>query len=182
MAETAVVGYLINHGWPYAERRALAGALDKGDVAGTPGLVWEVKYAGIQMYMSSWVKETAVERVNAGAEHGILVIKPRGVGVAKVGQWYAVMTAADVDRLTMAFPQGSSVSFQTHPYVLPKLPEQVASLQKTRAEGQFGMVSLAPRGKREDLGEWYCVTTLEEMTLMLRTAGFGTPLTVDMGE
>jgi len=42
-AETAVVKYLIDNGFPYAERRALNGALDLGDITGTPALAWEVK-------------------------------------------------------------------------------------------------------------------------------------------
>lgn len=37
-AETAVVRYLAAHGFPAAERRALHGATDLGDITGTPGL------------------------------------------------------------------------------------------------------------------------------------------------
>jgi hypothetical protein len=33
-AETAVVKFLIDNGFPYAERRALNGALDLGDITG----------------------------------------------------------------------------------------------------------------------------------------------------
>jgi hypothetical protein len=36
--ESAIVTYLIEQGWPHAERRALAGALDKGDITGLPGV------------------------------------------------------------------------------------------------------------------------------------------------
>ena len=35
-AETAVVRYLAAHGFPAAERRALHGATDLGDITGTP--------------------------------------------------------------------------------------------------------------------------------------------------
>ena len=42
-AETAVVRYLAAHGFPNAERRALHGATDLGDITGTPSLCWEVK-------------------------------------------------------------------------------------------------------------------------------------------
>ena len=42
-AEAAVVRYLCANGWANAERRALRGSADWGDVTGTPGLVWEVK-------------------------------------------------------------------------------------------------------------------------------------------
>ena len=42
-AETAVVRFLRDNGFPLAERRALHGSTDRGDITGTPGLVWEVK-------------------------------------------------------------------------------------------------------------------------------------------
>ena len=37
--ESALVDYLIGKGWPHAERRALNGCNDKGDIAGLPGVV-----------------------------------------------------------------------------------------------------------------------------------------------
>jgi hypothetical protein len=37
-AESLVVKYLQSTYWPHAERRALSGGLDKGDITGTPGL------------------------------------------------------------------------------------------------------------------------------------------------
>ncbi|NAE18288.1 hypothetical protein, partial [Enterococcus hirae] len=42
-AETATVRYLRTAGFPHAERRALRGTHDCGDITGTPGLAWEVK-------------------------------------------------------------------------------------------------------------------------------------------
>src|SRR5690606_4660297 len=42
-AETAVVRYRRDHGWPHAERRALRGNQDAGDITGTPGVCWSVK-------------------------------------------------------------------------------------------------------------------------------------------
>ena len=42
-AESAVVKVLREHGFPHAERRALHGSIDLGDITGTPGLAWEVK-------------------------------------------------------------------------------------------------------------------------------------------
>lgn len=42
-AETAVVRYLAAHGFPAAERRALHGATDLGDITGTPSLCWETE-------------------------------------------------------------------------------------------------------------------------------------------
>ena len=89
-AETAVVKFLRAHGFPGAERRALAGSNDLGDIFTGPGLVWEVK--NVRTYaIPAWLQETAVEKLNAGADYGVLVIKPNGVGVDHVGQWWAVL-------------------------------------------------------------------------------------------
>lgn len=76
-AETAVTNHLRLNGYPAAERRALHGTTDKGDIAGTP-YVWEVK-AGDKAktasdgQISAWLQETAVETVNAGVQFGFLV-------------------------------------------------------------------------------------------------------------
>lgn len=72
-AEREVVRYLQNW-WPAAERRALSGNKDKGDVAGIPGVVIEVKAAQRQE-LAAWRRETWTEMENAGAKHCILVVK-----------------------------------------------------------------------------------------------------------
>ena len=43
--ESALVKWLRANGFPHAERRALHGAHDKGDITGIPGLVIEAKHA-----------------------------------------------------------------------------------------------------------------------------------------
>lgn len=78
-AETAVVNALQRLGWPHVERRALQGAVDKGDIAGIPGVCFEVKDAKTWQ-VSGWLQETLEERTNAKATHGILVIKLPGGG------------------------------------------------------------------------------------------------------
>ena len=87
-AETAVVKYLNENGFPYAERRALQGVNDRGDVAGIPGVVLEVKNAK-RIDLAGWIKELEIEMSNAGASVGALVIKR--VGKTDPGEWYAVM-------------------------------------------------------------------------------------------
>lgn len=72
-AEREVVRYLQNW-WPTAERRALSGNKDKGDVAGIPGVVVEVKAAKTQQ-LAVWRRETWAEMENAGAVHCMLVVK-----------------------------------------------------------------------------------------------------------
>jgi hypothetical protein len=94
--ETNVVKFLRDHGFPYAERRALNGQYDKGDITGTGPLVWECKNHKT-LALSEWIQETEQERVNADAEFGVLVVKRRGVFDA--GQSYAVMPLEAIVRL-----------------------------------------------------------------------------------
>lgn len=83
-AESDVVRYLQNW-WPAAERRALSGNKDKGDVAGIPGVCIEVKAAVTQL-LAAWRRETWTEMENAGAHTCVLVVKrPR----KPVAQWDA---------------------------------------------------------------------------------------------
>lgn len=94
--ETLIVNYLRLHGFPYAERRALTGTNDMGDITGTGPLVWECKNHAT-LKLSEWLRETETERDNARADYGILVVKRRGVG--HPGQQYAVMPLEDLVRL-----------------------------------------------------------------------------------
>lgn len=97
-AESAVVSYLRTQGWPYAERRALAGGRDKGDVTGMPAICVEVKNSA-RYDITAWLKETSRETRNANANHGVLVVKPKGVGDTRVGDWWAVMPLAAMTAL-----------------------------------------------------------------------------------
>jgi hypothetical protein len=75
--ESAVVQYLRESGWIHAERRALAGNADKGDVLGVPGWVHECKNAS-RLELAQWTKELQAEIRNARAAHGALWLKRRG--------------------------------------------------------------------------------------------------------
>jgi len=79
--------------WPYADRAPLTGNKDRGDISGTPGLVWECKNAKT-LRLSEWLEEAETEATNATADHGILVVKRRGHGAP--GEQYAILT---LDRL-----------------------------------------------------------------------------------
>lgn len=69
--------------WPTAERRALSGKNDRGDVTGLgPRYVIECK-AARAIELATWIDETETERVNANADYGILVIKRRNKSVDK---------------------------------------------------------------------------------------------------
>ncbi len=86
--ETQIVEYLRESGWVHAERRALTGNNDKGDITGTGPLVWECKNHQ-KLSFSAWLEEAEIERDNAKANYGIVVAKRRGKG--KPQDQYAMM-------------------------------------------------------------------------------------------
>lgn len=94
--ESAVVREFIKAGWPDCERRALSGSQDRGDIAGVPGIVIEVKGGHAAENASdaqviAWLEETETERRNDNAAYGILVLKRKGVGHENAARWTAVM-------------------------------------------------------------------------------------------
>ena len=97
--ETQIVRYLAEHGFPHAERRALAGVNDLGDITGTPGIVWECKNQKT-MNLAGWLDETMIETANANADYGILVAKRRGKG--NPAEQYAIMPLGMIVELLKA--------------------------------------------------------------------------------
>lgn len=97
-AESGLVKYLQANGFPMAERRALTGSLDQGDITGTPCLAWEVKNHKAY-HIPEWLRETEIETGNASADFGILAVKPNGVGLGNAGQWWAIMTMDQMVKL-----------------------------------------------------------------------------------
>ena len=94
--------------FPMVERRALSGVNDMGDVAGAPGLVFEIKNHKSYKF-PEWLKETEVERINAKADYGVLVVKPNGVGLGSVQDWWAVMTIGQMLDLLREAGYGDSL-------------------------------------------------------------------------
>lgn len=94
--ESELVGYLRANGVPHAERRALAGTLDRGDIAGIPGVVIEAKSAA-RLDLAGWLAEAEQERANDHATHGIVWAKRTGKASAADG--YVVMTGAALVQL-----------------------------------------------------------------------------------
>jgi len=80
--ETDVVRYLIEHGFPYAERRALRGTLDAGDVSGVVGWVLEVKNCRA-LDLGPWMTEARNEASNDGVSRYAVVHKRRQHGTAE---------------------------------------------------------------------------------------------------
>ena len=94
--ESALVRYARANGFPWADRIPLSGALDRGDVALCPGLIAECKAGKAAENASDeqvrkWLLETERERVNANAAIGILVVKRRGIGAARMGEQWAIL-------------------------------------------------------------------------------------------
>jgi hypothetical protein len=104
-AERAVVRYLAAHGFVHAERRALRGTKDAGDITGTPGICWEVKGGAAaknasDLLVTDWLAETEVERHHARADLGVLILQRRAVGPANAGRWWAVLHLGHIATLT----------------------------------------------------------------------------------
>lgn len=85
--EREIVDYLRTW-FPYAERAPLTGNKDRGDISGTPGIVWECKNHRA-MNLAEWVDQAQTEMANADAEIGIVVHKRRGRG--NPGSQYATI-------------------------------------------------------------------------------------------
>lgn len=183
--ETLVVNYLRENGWPYVERRALSGSLDKGDVAGMPGLCVEIKYGQNTLKIGPWLTETGIERLNAGADHGILVVKPFGMGEKNVGLFYAVMVAHDFDALVAKAAVAPTPMFvvngQPGPYSGRTLALEIGGSLRTLnlASREVFALALKPPGTKDAPERWYRVMTLYHMTRLLRAAGYGDPESVE---
>lgn len=96
-AETAVVRHLATT-WPHVERRALNGSQDRGDIAGIIGICIEVKNHA-RYAIPEWLDELDIETANDNADHGLLIVKPKGIGLTNVGQWWAIARVEDYLRL-----------------------------------------------------------------------------------
>jgi len=179
-AETVVVNYLRDNGFPYAERRTLKGAKDRGDVAGCPGLCFEVKYAGVNLKISSWLGETDVESLNDGADYGILVVKPLGLGERSVASWYAVMTSGYFAKLVQAVQllDNYPIIHEGVPttYSAKALRWQLNSSTRSLGSNEVMALTLRPPRTKDNPAGWYRVTTLEHMVKLLRFVGYGDPL------
>ncbi|MFI5664623.1 hypothetical protein [Streptomyces sp. NPDC051684] len=88
-AETAVVRFLREAGFTQAERRTLNGVQDRGDIAGIPGVVIEVKNCARQE-LPAWIGEAERERDNDRAGLGVVWHKRRGK--ADPGAWFVSMS------------------------------------------------------------------------------------------
>ena len=102
--ETGVVRVARDLGFPEARRLALAGADDQGDAILCPGIIAEVK-AGKAAKTASlaqidlWWLETEIERQNAGATIGLLVVQRAGYSPERAAYWRCFLGAPVVATL-----------------------------------------------------------------------------------
>lgn len=92
--ETDIKSWLNANGWPYADRRALSGAADKGDLRLSERIpfVIEAKSAKSttdRASLGTFVSELEAEVENAQAESGAVIFKKRGT--TDVGKYYAIL-------------------------------------------------------------------------------------------
>lgn len=90
-AETAIVNYLRSAGFAQAERRALNGTADRGDIAGIPGAVIEVKNCA-RTELAAWIEEAETEARNDGAPFAAVWHKRRGKG--NPADWFVTLSGA----------------------------------------------------------------------------------------
>ncbi|HEX5522819.1 MAG TPA: hypothetical protein VFX53_05195 [Pedococcus sp.] len=120
--ERAVAAYYRVSGWPGAERTvrtgyAVAGRRsgDRGDIDGTPGMVTQVKVVATatSAQVESWLADTEAQRLAAGADVGILIIKRPGH--AHPAHWWAYVWLDTLVRLvggTLRRPGAYPVRFE----------------------------------------------------------------------
>ncbi len=161
-AETLVVRHLRSTYWPHAERRALSGKQDKGDITGTPGLAWEVK-AAKTLAIPRWLRETQEERLNAQADYATLVLKRPGMGKMRAGFFWALMDRQLFHQLDrQAFPDGSPV----HGFV--------TTVRQTNPASAMLTLSLDSAPFAVAYYPSFTLTHLNTMSDILLLAGYGT--------
>jgi len=87
--ESAIVTFLRDHGFTWADRVPLSGSRDRGDVTVGPGSpVIEAKNQNRHSF-AEWLDEANAEAANAGAPFGVVWAHRRGKG--SPGDGYVVM-------------------------------------------------------------------------------------------
>ena len=186
--ERALANALKQLGWPEADRKVLEGRFDKGDITNTPGLCFEAKDA-VVWDGPEWMRETETERVNAGADYGILVIKAPGVGYQNAHKWCTVMAGDAARRVHLLSPErltAQSLGDGTALH-LPALWEvEVPAMgflgawtrlvaEEKRHPGEVVSLWLPKRmSKVEKIPGYYNLMRLDARCRVLAAAGYGT--------
>ena len=170
-AESVAVSYLRANGFLFAERRALHGSLDLGDITGTPGICWEVKSCATPSW-PAWMRELESERLNSRSALGFLVYKPKGKGAGRVATWQVGMSA-DTFR-AISDPDVGCQFYQAGAADLGPLVADAAGRITTRYP--LAVARVRPRGTDLERGDWPAYTYLSWAVAMLRQAGYGSPI------
>lgn len=132
MTANGLVRLLRLNGWPYAERRDEEGALDRGDIAGTPGVCWQVKGGETARLLqhadiNRWLADTDTQRRNARDDVGVLVMARRGYGPLRSQHWWAAIPADLLADLTAGvvvvtgYPESKGYVLLEVAHLLPRL-------------------------------------------------------------
>ena len=105
---SAFVKYLTANGFPQAERRVQHGSNDEGDITGNPCLTFEVKNRN-KYSIRQWLRESHEEKVNAKADYCPLIIKPVGVGLSSVADWWGVLPVSELIKLLRSAGYGEKL-------------------------------------------------------------------------
>lgn len=101
--ETALVNYFKENGLPSARRVAQQGREDLGDIHGISPFIGQAKnYRSIVDGLNEGVKGANDQRIRAGEDFGVALVKRPGKGVA---QGYAVMTVEQFTDLLVRLKQ-----------------------------------------------------------------------------
>lgn len=92
--ETAIKKWLRDNGWPYADRRTLAGASDEGDLRLSERVPFTIeaktaKATTDKASLGAFMKELVAEVENSESEAGAVILKKRGT--TDVGEYYAIL-------------------------------------------------------------------------------------------
>lgn len=87
--ESAIVAFLRDHGFTWADRVPLSGKHDRGDVTIGPGSPAIEAKSQNRISLAEWVDEANVEAANASAPFGVVWFKRRGKG--SPGDCYVLM-------------------------------------------------------------------------------------------
>lgn len=178
-AESMVRDYARTLYWPYARRMELNGKNDIGDINLHPKIMVEVKYASGRLNIGPWMRETDVQQMRKGADYGVLVIKPPGIGAKNVGKFLVCMRAGlmmkllwDTDTRRMA----EVPIFDHRLRVVEKLLEMEAA--QNEVGNMYNVVTFRVVGE-PDPDLFYSFMRLGPFLDLLNLAGYGAYLDVE---
>lgn len=97
--ESDIVRFLHGEGFPEARRVVQTGRADTGDIHVRDFVVQAKAYRSIVDGIRDGITGAAEQRVNAGLDYGVAIVKRPGKGV---GDGYVVLTLAEFARLLRA--------------------------------------------------------------------------------